>query len=116
MNLKAGLADSYFSQKAYPSNRAAWLIIGLLVSNECHSGKAGVSPVGFVRANIRYRQKPTSNFTSFMRVQLNVGTRALYETNVSYRTSDNEEGSGVVKNRATGFLMAFGLRYEFINF
>lgn len=83
---------------------------------ERHSGKAGVSPVGFVRANIRYRQKPTSNFTSFMRVELNVGTRALYETNVSYRTSDNEEGSGVVKNRATGFLMAFGLRYEFINF
>lgn len=77
---------------------------------EQYSGKRGISPVVFGRLNMRYRIRPY--FSTFIRTQLNVGTRALYTTNVAYE-GQNTEGSALIKNRGTGVLFAFGMRYDF---
>ncbi len=105
----------FFTSRLSGQSSRLDITTGLPGWEEQYSGKAGISPVGFVRANMRYRQKPTAKITSCMRMQLNVGTRPLYTTNVRYRINnyENYEGSGTVKNRGTGILFAFCLNYEF---
>lgn len=84
----------------------------VIMIEENRVGKIGVSPVAFFRLNLRFRTKPISKFTTFFRGQLNLGTRALYITSISYE-GINSRGNAVIKNRGTGFMGAYGCRFEF---
>jgi hypothetical protein len=81
------------------------------VMEEHNSGKLGISPTAFIRLNIRHVPPNFPGITAFFRTQLNVGTRALYSTRVDYN-SIAHRGGGIIKNRATGLMIVYGMRLE----